>query len=212
MSMADGVKSLIQQTLDNAMVSQQVRARKNVERLRRVHPGDTPQELICRLDRSYLTSITASRAARIVPGSGAPVTQTDTGAFTESTVQYLLSLAEVYGLHSEDLERRQLLGLTVLFVHGAGRALGEVAQRTGHHWGRRGVGAIPASAIKRANKVLGPRFITKSGTKHGVLVLDKHVPLGVGAVIGTGGDHVLGRLTIKCARSVLGQPPASWTW
>ncbi|OKI75264.1 hypothetical protein AMK11_34355 [Streptomyces sp. CB02414] len=212
MGMADDVKGLIQQTLDNAMVSQQARARENVERLRRVHPDDTPQELICRLDRAYLTSITASRAARIVPGSEAPTARADARAFTEATVQYLLSLAEVHGLHPEDFERRQPLGLIVLLVHGAGRALGEVVDRTGPYWGRRGAGAIPASAIKRANKVLGPRFITRSGSKQGVLVLDKHVPRGVDAVIGAGGDHVLGRLTIKYARSVLGQPPASWTW
>ncbi|MFJ6837732.1 hypothetical protein [Streptomyces sp. NPDC091209] len=51
MSKADDAKNLIQQALDKALVAQQPLAMKNVERLRRVHPDDTPQELIRRLDR-----------------------------------------------------------------------------------------------------------------------------------------------------------------
>ncbi|MFD7376501.1 hypothetical protein [Streptomyces mirabilis] len=47
MSKADDAKNLVQQVLDKALVAQQPRARKNVERLRRVHPDDTPQEWVC---------------------------------------------------------------------------------------------------------------------------------------------------------------------
>ncbi|WP_406724948.1 hypothetical protein WJ438_10185 [Streptomyces sp. GD-15H] len=43
MSKADDAESLVQQALDKALVTQQSPARKNAERLRRVHPGDTPQ-------------------------------------------------------------------------------------------------------------------------------------------------------------------------
>ncbi|GAA2511216.1 hypothetical protein GCM10010406_54430 [Streptomyces thermolineatus] len=214
MSKADDAKSLIQQALDKALVAQQPLARKNVERLRRVHPDDTPQELIRRLDRYYLAGITvsggASGAAGIVPGAGIPTALADVTVFTEASVLYTLSLAEVHSLHPEDFERRKLLVLTVLLGDRAVRALDKVIGRTGPHWARRIVNAIPMSAINRANKVLGPRFITKYGTKQGVLVLSKQVPLGLGAAIGAGGNHVLGRLTIKSARAVFGQPPSNW--
>ncbi|WP_225080705.1 hypothetical protein [Streptomyces sp. CoT10] len=214
MSKADDAKSLVQQTLDKALVVQQPLARKNVERLRRVHPGDTPQELIRRLDRYYLASVTASGgasgAAGIVPGVGIPTALADVILFTEASVLYTLSLAEVHGIHPEDFERRKLLVLTVLLGDGAVRALDKVIGRTGPYWARRIVGAIPMSAINRANKVLGPRFITKYGTKQGVLVLGKQVPLGIGAVLGAGGNHVFGRLTIKSARAIFGQSPSSW--
>ncbi|MFE1781140.1 hypothetical protein ACFW9F_00750 [Streptomyces sp. NPDC059506] len=214
MSKADDAKSLIQQALDKALVAQQPLARKNVERLRRVHSDDTPQELIRRLDRYYLAGITvsggASGAASIVPGAGIPTALADVMVFTEASVLYTLSLAEVHGLHPEDFERRKLLVLTVLLGDGAVRALDKVIGRTGPHWARRIVNAIPMSAINRANKVLGPRFITKYGTKQGVLVLSKQVPLGIGAAIGAGGNHVFGRLTIKSARAVFGQPPSNW--
>lgn len=49
MSKADDVKSLVQQVLDEMLAAQQQPARKNVERLRRVHPDDNPQDLIRRL-------------------------------------------------------------------------------------------------------------------------------------------------------------------
>ncbi|MFF4960977.1 hypothetical protein ACFY2Z_28725 [Streptomyces sp. NPDC001222] len=214
MSKADDAKNLIQQALDTALVAQQPLAMKNVERLRRVHPDDTPQELIRRLDRYYLAGVTASGgasgAAGIVPGAGIPTALADVMVFTEASVLYTLALAEVHGLHPEDLERRRLLALTVLLGDGAKKALDKTIGRTGPYWARRIVSAIPMSAINKANKVLGPRFITKYGTKQGVLVLSKQVPLGVGAALGAGGNHVSGRLTIKSARSIFGEPPSSW--
>lgn len=214
MSKADDAKSLVQQGLDKALVAQQPLAKKNVERLRRIHPDDTPQELIRRLDRYYLASVTASGgvsgAAGIVPGAGIPTALADVMLFTEASVLYTLSLAEVHGIHPEDLERRKLLVLTVLLGDAAVSALDKVVGRTGPYWARRIVGAIPMSAINRANKVLGPRFVTKFGTKQGVLVLGKQVPLGIGAALGAGGNHVFGRLTIKSARAIFGQPPSSW--
>ncbi|MCX4741793.1 hypothetical protein [Streptomyces antibioticus] len=214
MNKADDAKSLIQQALDKALVAQQPLARKNVERLRRVHPDDTPQKLIRRLDRYYLAAITASGgasgAAGAVPGAGIPTALADVMVFTEASVLYTLSLAEVHGTHPEDFERRKLLVLTVLLGDGAVRTLDKVVGRTGPYWARRIVGAIPMSAINRANKVLGPRFITKYGTQQGVLVLSKQVPLGIGAALGAGGNHVFGRLTIKSARAIFGDSPSDW--
>ncbi|MEU1791698.1 hypothetical protein ABZ553_38665 [Streptomyces sparsogenes] len=214
MSKAEDAKKMLQQALDKALVAQQPLARKHVERLRRVHPDDTPQGLIRRLDRYYLAGITASGgasgAAGIVPGAGIPTALADTMVFTEASVLYTLSLAEVHGIHPEDFERRKLLVLTVLLGDGAVRVLDKAIGRTGPYWARRIVNAIPMSAINRVNKVLGPRFITKYGTKQGVLVLSKQVPLGIGAALGAGGNHLFGRLTIKSARAIFGQPPSSW--
>lgn len=214
MSKVDDAKNLVQQVLDRALVAQQPLAKKHVERLRRVHPDETPQELIRRLDRYYLAAITASGgasgAAGVVPGAGIPTALADVMVYTEASVLYTLSLAEVHGMHPDDFERRKLLVLTVLLGDGAVKALDKTIGRTGPYWARRIVSAIPMSAINKANSVLGPRFITKYGTKQGVLVLSKQVPLGIGAALGAGGNHVFGRLTIKSARTIFGGPPSSW--
>ena len=214
MSKVDDAKNLLQQALDKALVAQQPLAYKHVERLRRVHPGNTPQELIRRLDRYYLAAVTASGgasgAAGMVPGAAIPTALADVMVFTEASVLYTLSLAEVHGVHPEDFERRKLLALTVLLGETAVGALDKAVGKTGPYWAKLIVEAIPMSAINKANKVLGPRFITRYGTRQGVLVLGKQVPLGLGAALGAGGNHVFGRLTIESARAIFGEPPSSW--
>ncbi|MFF7216661.1 hypothetical protein ACFZAU_40075 [Streptomyces sp. NPDC008238] len=214
MSKADDAKSPVQWAIEKGLAAQQALARENLERLRRVHPSDTPQELIRRLNLSYLRRIAmsggVSGVAAIVPGAKTPTALTDVEGFTEASVLYLLSLAEVHGLHPEDFERRELLVSTALLGREAVRGLDMVIERAGPAWARRIVYATPRSAIHRVNKVLGPQFVTKYGTKRGILVLSELVPRGVGAALGTSGHLALGWSTIRSARAFLGQPPSSW--
>lgn len=80
------------------------------------------------------------------------------------------------------------------------------AGRTAPYWGRQIVNSIPIEAINNMNKVLGPRFITKYGSKQGVLVLGKQLPVGLGVVIGGGGNHIVGRGVVLSTRRILGDP------
>lgn len=214
MSTVDTGKKAVGAALEKSLTGQAPLAAKNVERLRRVHPEATPQELLRKLNTTYLSAVTASGgasgAASVVPGAGIPVALGDTLLFTEATVLYLLSRAEIHGLHPEDVERRKLLVYMVMVGDSANVALGRAVPRTGGHWAKKIVESIPMTAINKANKILGPRFIAKYGTKQGVLVLSKQVPLGIGAVLGGGGNHVFGRITIKSADKVFGPPPADW--
>lgn len=207
-------KQLLAAGLEKALLKQQPLARQNVERLRRVHPHDSPRDVSRRLTRYYLASVTmsggAAGAAALVPGAGIPAALADVLAYTEASVLYLLSLVEIHDLHPEDIEARKRLVLTVLLGEGAVGALDTVVKRTGPYWGRRIVESIPMAAINRANKVLGPRFITKYGTKQGVLVLGKQAPVGFGALIGSGGNHIFARLTVRSARQIFGPLPDSW--
>lgn len=207
-------KKAVGAALEKALVVQAPLAAKNVERLRRVHPDATPQELLDKIKTTYLSAITisggASGAAAVVPGAAVPTALADVLVFTEATVLYVLSRAELHGLHPDDHERRKLLIYTVLLGDSGIAALNRAIPRTGGHWARRIVQGIPMTAINRANSVLGPRFITKYGTKQGVLVLSKQVPLGIGAVLGGGGNHVFGRLTLRSADKIFGPPPTDW--
>lgn len=65
-------------------------------------------------------------------------------------------------------------------------------------------------AINAANKVLGPRFITKYGAKQGVLVLGKQIPFAIGVALGAGGNHLFGWFVINATRKNLGTPPSWW--
>ena len=103
------------------------------------------------------------------------------------------------GITIEDVERRRTLVMAVMLGHEGAKAVGKVAERTGQHWARQLARGIPNSKILAINKVLGRNFVTKYGTKQGILVLGRVLPFGIGAVIG-------GPLTRSSAKES-SQPP-----
>lgn len=80
---------------------------------------------------------------------------------------FCLATAEAHGLPMEDLDRRRTLVLAVLLGNSGSGFVQKAAGRTGPYWARTLVKAMPLSAINTANRVLGPRFITKWGTQAG---------------------------------------------
>jgi hypothetical protein len=210
-------QSLVKASLDQALESQRGIAIENVARLRRVHPTKSPAELISYLNKVYLTAVTAtgagSGAAAAVPNLAVqvPAAIADLLMFLEASVLHALSVAEIHGVDVEDVERRRFLVISVLIGDSAASTILEpLIGRTAPHWGKKIVESIPMQAIDAANSILGPRFITKYGSTQGVLVLGKQVPMFIGAGIGAGGNHLLGRLNVTAARKILGPPPATW--
>lgn len=208
------VKKALESVLDKALVAQAPAARANIDRLRRLSPDASPADIVKQLNKSYLSAVTVSGgtagASAVLPGAGLPTSVLDAMAFTEASVFYVLSRAELQGVSSEDIERRRFMVYTVLVGDSANAALGKSIPKVGNHWGKKVVEGIPMAAIKKANTVLGPRFITKYGTKQGVLVLGKQVPLGIGAAVGGGGNFLFGRATIKVADKLFGPAPTEW--
>jgi hypothetical protein len=68
---------------------------------------------------------------------------------------------------------------------------------------------VPTATLRQINSVLGKNFITKYGTKQGIIVLGRVVPFGIGAVIGGGANATVAALAVRAARR-----PQSWpeTW
>jgi hypothetical protein len=205
-------KHVVSHALTKALDAQAPVARSNVERLRRVHPGDTPAALSRRVTNYYLAAVSSSGgamgAAGTVPGAGIPSAAFDVVAFTEASVLYALTLAEIHGVHPEDFERRRLLVQTILIGNSAITALSKGADKSVPYWGKEIVKKIPMSTVNKVNKVLGPRFVTKYGTKQGVLVLSKQVPLGLGIGVGAGANYLVGRTVVGTAKKVFGPAPA----
>jgi hypothetical protein len=59
-------------------------------------------------------------------------------------------------------------------------------------------------------RVPGKNFITKYGTRQGIIVLGRVVPVGISAVIGGGANLVLEETGIRASRRAFGPPPESW--
>ena len=207
------LKSIISSTFDKALEVQYPLAIKNVERLRRVHPNKSPKELLAYLDKHYWRAVAitgfATGTAAAVPNG---VVQTPLAlANLEASVFYALCAMEIYGVSIEDHERRRLIGTIVLVGDSAAtKAFRSLNKRTVPYWSKKLIDSIPMSTIKRFNEVLGPRFITKYGTKQGVFVLSKQVPVFLGAGIGVIGNILFGYFTIALVKKVFGDTPDTW--
>ena len=190
-----------------------------LRRARQRRPDATPAELITSLERQYLAAVTslggAGGAAAALPGPWSPgalaLNIAEVSAFLDASACFVLAVAEVHGVRVDDLERRRTLVMAILLGDGGATFFQKAAGRTAPHWGRRIVSGIPMSTINSANKVLGRNFITKYGTRQGILVLGRSVPFGLGALIGGAGNAALGRTTIAAARTAFGPSPTTHT-
>ena len=222
MMAADGVKKVVSETLNKgldkaASVSRPV-VLDHIERCRQARPDASPAEVIKALGRHFTAATaatgTATGATAAVPGVTLPASLAlglgDATAFTSVAALYVFALAEIHDVPINDLERRRTLLLGILLGDAGVDAVRKVAGRTGPHWARQFVKTVPIEAIRKVNRVLGPNFVTKYGTKQGVLVLGKQVPLGIGAAIGGFGNAAFARFTIRSAKRAFGPPPEEW--
>lgn len=177
-----------------------------------------PAEIIRDLELKYLgvaaTSGGSVGAVAAIPAVGtAPalaLSVAETGFFLEATALYTLAVAEVHGLPTYDLDRRRLVLMTVLLGEEGAKLLTKAVPRVANHWGKSIVKAVPMEAIHAANKVLGRNFVTKYGTKQGILVLGRAIPFGIGAVIGGTANAFWADQVIRSTNRAYGPPPSDW--
>jgi hypothetical protein len=219
MSIAESpLANTILAAMDAAIATPREVVVKHIDQSRRAHPDASPAELCVALDRRYLAAVTSTGAAAgavaAAPGVGvAPslvLAGGDAVAFISASALLALAYAEINGVTIDDLERRRTLIMAVMLGDSGAATVTRVAERTGAHWGKKIVASIPMTTIRQVNRVLGRNFVTKYGTKQGILVLGKTIPFGVGAVIGAGGNCAFGFATVRAARLAFGEPPAAF--
>jgi hypothetical protein len=204
--------------LDKALALQAPLTEHHIARLRRNRPEATPREIVGRLNVE-LRAATISAGVGVGAVAAAPTVGTGVAlalsgaeavAFLNATVLYILARGEVQGITIEDVERRRTLVMAVMLGDAGAKGVGKVAQRTGQHWARQLVRGIPASKILAVNKVLGRNFVTKYGTKQGILVLGRVIPFGIGAVIGGTANAIFSQGIIRASKHAFGAPSSSW--
>lgn len=130
--------------------------------------------------------------------------------FLGATALYVLARSEVHGIRTTDVERQRLLLTAILLGQSASRAIPMVAERTGPHWAKAVVTKIPMRSIRQLNRVLGRNFVTKYGSKQGIVVLGKVVPFGIGAVIGGTVNGFVSQGIIRASNAAFGPASSSW--
>lgn len=201
----------LQNSVDSALATAGSVVDSHVDSLRRRHPEAPEQELVKRLGTEFLSAVTATGAATggaaAVPGAGTAaalaLTAGDASWFLTAAASYVLSTLRVHGYAIDDLEHQKAVVLAVLAGGGGSGFVGKAAQRTGGHLGKLLTREVPVSTIRTANKVLGYNFITKYGTKQGILVIGKAAPFGFGMAIGAGGNHLMARSIIRTTHKAL---------
>jgi len=201
--------SRLQRTVDKVVGLNSEIARQHIGRF---GGGKTGQELLRRLDRQYAVALTSSGAgvgaAAAAPGVGTPLALVLSGgeaaAELEATMVYVLSYAEATGVQLEDLERRRTLLFGVLLGSGGQRTIEKVAGRTGAHWGRKVAQGIPLKTIQQINAVLGRNFVTRYGTRQGIVVLGRAAPFGIGMGIGAAMGAVNATIVVRATQRAFG--------
>jgi hypothetical protein len=191
-----------------------------VERLRRVNPGATPAMIMSKLEKRYLTAVTASGAAvgsaAVLPGIGTLAVLSaaagETAVFLEATAFFALATAAVYGVPTENRERRRALVLAVLVGDDGKHALGELlgSRRTSGAWLSEGVASLPMPALSQLNSRLLKYAVRRYTLRRGVLLFGKMLPIGIGALIGAIGNRLVGKKIVRNTRNAFGTPPVRW--
>jgi hypothetical protein len=205
--------------LDKAIGMQSPMVRKNIARARQRNPEATPAQVIRGLERMYVSALTGTGAAvgatAAAPGVGTGVAVALSAGEALSSLElsalYALSIAEVHGVRIDEVERRRTIVMGILLGGSGSATITSVAERTGQHWGRQVVAKVPAETLRRINRILGRHFITKYGTKQGIIVLGRVAPFGIGAVIGGGANAALAALAVRAGRRAFGPPPPTWS-
>ncbi|WEV47214.1 hypothetical protein OZX62_02715 [Bifidobacterium sp. ESL0690] len=212
------VKKLVSAAFNKALESQYPVAKSIVASYRGKNPGKTPKQAIAYLKKLYLSSVGvsgfASGASAAIPNGVGQVTVTvaDLCNYLESSVLYVFSVAHVYGLDLSDEVLRRFLALVVLVGDSsATTVVNALGKKTVPYWSAKIIDRIPMSSLNAVNKILGKRFITKYGTKQGVLVLGKQLPFLIGAGVGVAGNEVFGAASVKAVTKFLGPVPDTWS-
>ncbi len=212
------IRDLMVKGVNTALTIQRPVVLAHLRRMRRSRPQATPAEVVRALEKHYLAAVTslggATGAVAAAPGPGTVAATilsiAEIPSYLAATTLFALTVAEVHGVNVQDLERRRTLVLAILIGNAGTETVKKVAGRGGKHWARHFVKSIPMDQINKINKLLFPRFVTKQGTKQGILVLGRDVPFGIGAGIGAVGNAAMGYGSVKAARRAFGPAPVNW--
>lgn len=192
-----------------------------VHRLRRHRPEATPAEIVTKLEKHYLAAVMASGAAvgtaAAMPGIGTLVALSavagETVVFLEATSVFVLAVAEVHGIPADHRERRRALVLAVLVGEDSKHAVRDLlgpGRTKGGAWLGESAAALPIPAVAQLNNRLLKYFVKRYALKRGAIAFGKVLPMGIGAVIGGGGNRMMGKKIVSNARLAFGPAPGRW--
>ncbi|CAG7605753.1 hypothetical protein R1X32_18265 [Rhodococcus opacus] len=212
------VEKVLVSVLDNGSRLQAPAVARYVEWVRRSHPGESPAQIIERMEKMFLLAVTGSGSAvgatAAIPGVGTIASIAAVGAesafFLEAAALLTLAVASVHGVSAVDHQQRRALVLSVALGESGMEIVQKATGVTAKNWASAITSRIPGPTMKGMNNTLVRKFITKYAARRSALVLGKLVPAGIGAAIGGAGNRAIGKGVVKNAREAFGPAPARW--
>ncbi|CAN5544377.1 hypothetical protein BH11ACT7_BH11ACT7_38530 [soil metagenome] len=211
---------LLSQLIETGSRVQAPAIRAYVGRMRAANPDASPAEIVTKLEKHYLAAVMASGAAvgsaAAFPGVGTLIAMSavagETVVFLEATAVFVLAVAEVHGIPADHRERRRALVLAVLVGEESKGAIADLIGpgRTSGAWLSEGAASLPLPAVAQLNNRLLKFFMKRYALKRGALAFGKMLPVGIGAVIGGGGNRLMGKKIVGNSRAAFGSAPARW--
>ncbi|EHB49888.1 hypothetical protein MycrhDRAFT_5275 [Mycolicibacterium rhodesiae JS60] len=211
---------MLSQVIERSTRVQAPAVRAYVARLRRSNPEASPADIVVKLEKRYLAAVMASGAAvgsaAAVPGIGTLTALSavagETLVFLEATAVFVLAIAEVHGIPLEHRERRRALVLAVLVGDESKGAITDLLGpgRTSGAWLAEGAELLPLPALSQLNTRLMRYFVKRYALKRSAMALGKMLPVGIGAVVGGGGNRMMGKKIVNNARTAFGPAPSRW--
>ena len=207
--------------IDRLLTVQRPVVLAHIRSIRRGRPNATPAEIIRTLERRYLAAVTTGGAAvgataavpAIGTGTSLALSGVETAGFLEASALFAQSVTEIHGFVVDDPDRARALVMTmVLGTAGtdlvkqlAGQATGGPAKS--RYWGETLTKGLPRSMVGPMADQIKRTFIKKFSIAQGTNVVGRLIPFGIGAVIGGGGNHLLGRQIVRTSREGFGPAP-----
>jgi hypothetical protein len=220
-----GSPSLTERGIDRLLSVQRPVVLAHIRSIRSRRPDAGPAQIIGILERRYLTAVTtggavvgASAAIPVVGiGTSLVLSGVETAGFLEATALFAQSVCEIHGIAVVEPERARTLVMTMMLGNGgqdlirqfAGQAAGGPVTRNAF-WGEMVTKNLPAAAFGPIADRVKRMFVRKFAVGQGTSVVGRMIPFGIGAVIGGGGNHLLGRRVITSSRGAFGPAPMTF--
>lgn len=224
-STSDGMHPTVARGIDALLSVQRPVVLAHIRSIRNRRPDAGPAQIIGILERRYLTAVTtggalvgASAAIPVVGiGTSLVLSGVETAGFLEATALFAQSVCEIHGIAVVEPERARTLVMTMMLGNGgqdlirqfAGQAAGGPVTRTAF-WGEMVTKNLPATVLGPIADRVKRMFLRKFAVGQGTSVVGRMIPFGIGAVIGGGGNHLLGRRVVTSSRTAFGPAPETF--
>jgi hypothetical protein len=194
----------------------------HIRGIRRGRPNATPAHIISILERRYLTAVTTGGAlvgaSAAIPaiGTGASLALSgvETAGFLEASALFAQSVTEVHGIVVDDPDRARALVMTMVLGTAGSDLVKQLAGQvagTGPgkstFWGEMVTKSLPRTVVGPIADRVKKMFLKKFAVAQGTNVVGRLIPFGIGAVVGGGGNHLLGRQIVRSSRDAFGPAP-----